>query len=99
LGPYGLKGDKVNSIINRTPLTRSTNSAIGNTAPHVYLADKTIVGSEAIGPVLEEHLVNPELALKPFTAAVYDDFLKDRADQIIREIGKRVAAEPIAEIG
>ena len=65
LRPYGIKGEKANNIANRTPMTRTTNGAIGNTAPHVYLTDKKIVGSEPIKPVLEEHLINPELALEP----------------------------------
>lgn len=97
LGPYGIKGEKANNIANRTPMTRTTNGAIGNTAPHVYLTDKKIVGSEPIKPVLEEHLINPELALEPFTAEVYNNFFRDRTERIIREIGKLVTAEPIFE--
>jgi hypothetical protein len=68
LGPYGLKGEKVNNIANRTPMTRTTNGEIGNTAPHVYLADRRIVGPQAIEPVLTEHLMDPTLALEPFTS-------------------------------
>jgi hypothetical protein len=98
LAPNGLKGDKVNNIANRTPLTRSTNGAIGNTAPHVYLTDTKIVGSKLpIDAALEEHLINPKLALQPFTAEIYDKFLKDRTARIIREIEKLVSAEPIVE--
>jgi hypothetical protein len=97
LGPYGLKGDKVNNIANRTPLTRTTNGEIGNTAPHVYLTDRKVVGSQPIDPVLEEHLINPKLALEPFTAEGYAAFFKDRTERIIREIGKLVSAEPLVE--
>jgi hypothetical protein len=97
LGPYGLKGDIANNIANRTPLTRTTNSDIGNTAPHVYLTDRKIIGPEPIGPILEEHFINHKLALEPFTAEVYKRFLKDRSDRIIREIGNRVSVEPIFE--
>jgi hypothetical protein len=99
LGPYGLKGELANNIANRTPLTRTTNSEIGHDAPHVYLADRKIVGPEPIEPVLEEHLINPSLALEPFTEKVYENFRKDRSERIIREIGKLVSAEPISERG
>jgi hypothetical protein len=101
LGPYGLRGDIANNIANnianRTPLTRTTNGEIGNTAPHLYLTDRKIVGPEPIEPVLEEHFINPKLALAPFTAEVYDKFRKDRTEQIVREIGKLVSSEPIFE--
>jgi hypothetical protein len=97
LGPYGLKGDIVNNIANRTPLTRTTNSDIGNTAPHVYLTDREIVGPEPIEPILKEHLINPEFALEPFTAEGYRKFIKDRTEQIIHQIGIHVSADPIFE--
>jgi hypothetical protein len=98
LGPYGLKGDIVNNIANRTPLTRTTNGSIGNTAPHVYLTDRQTVGSEPVEPVLKEHLINPQLALEPFTTAGYKKFLQDRTEQIIHQIGKHVSADPIFEL-
>ena len=87
----------VNNIANRTPLTRTTNSDIGNTAPHVYLTDREIVGPEPIEPILKEHLINPELALEPFTAEGYRKFIKDRTEQIIHQIGIHVSADPIFE--
>lgn len=59
-----------------------------DTAPHVYLSDRKIVGSEPIEPVLEEHLVSPKIAMEPFTAEVYEKFLRNRSEQIMKEISK-----------
>lgn len=97
LGPYGIKGDKVNNIANRTPLTRNTNGAIGNLAPHVYLADTRIVGAEPIGPVLSEHLIDPNVVLKPFTAELYSQFIADRKTRILEAISTAVEAVPQAD--
>jgi hypothetical protein len=97
LSPYGIKGERVNNIANRTPLTRVTNSAIGNTAPHVYLADSRVVGSEGIDPVISEHLIDPNLVHEPFTEELYERFLADRKRKILASIGEAVNAEPITE--
>jgi hypothetical protein len=97
LGPYGIKGEKVNNIANRTPLTRSTNGAVGNTAPHVYFANSKIVGSDPIEPVISAHLMDPAIVLKPFTAEVYDAFIADRTKRILIAIGKAVGAVPVAD--
>ena len=100
LTPYGIKGDKVNNIANRTPLTRTTNGAIGNTAPHVYLEDMKIIGGDPIQPIISAHLINPALALQPFTAALYDEFLADRRGKnslsSIAEVVEREAVGGIA---
>jgi hypothetical protein len=97
LSPYGIKGEMVNNIANRTPLIRTTNGAIGNAAPHVYIVDRKIVGSEAIAPVISEHLVDSNLIQTPFTAELYDRFLADRKKRILAAIGAAVHAEPISE--
>jgi hypothetical protein len=97
LRPYGIKGERVNNIANRTLLARNTNQEIGNTAPHVYLTDPKIVGSEPIQPTIVAHLIEPDVILKPFTEAVYDQFLIDRSRKIINGIKDAVGAEPLAE--
>ncbi len=98
LGPFGIKGNKVNNVANRTPLTRSTNGAIGKTAPHVYLADFKIVGREPVNPVLLEHLIDPQLVLRPFTAELYNQFLADRTKKIVVAIGDAVDAVPLVDV-
>jgi hypothetical protein len=98
LFPYGIKGEKVNNIANRTPITRATNSAIGNTAPHVYLSDRKVVGLEPIESTLAEHLIDSTLIHKPFSAEVFDQFVADRKKKILTAIGAAVHSEPIAEL-
>jgi len=82
LGPYGIKGEKVNNIANRTPLMRTTNAAIGSKAPHVYLSDAEIVGSEPVEGTVSGHLISPSLVLTRFTLEIYDQFLTDRTKRI-----------------
>jgi hypothetical protein len=97
LRPYGIKGERVNNIANRTLLARNTNQQIGNMAPHVYLADSRIVGPEPIQPIVVGHLIDPDVIFTPFTEAVYDQFLSDRSKKIIDGIKEAVGAEPLAE--
>jgi hypothetical protein len=97
LGPYGIKGERVNNIANRTPLLRSTNGACGNIAPHVYLKDVGIVGMDPIEPTLKLHLINSEIAVQPFTEKVYEQFMVDRTAQIISAISAVVGTEPLQE--
>jgi hypothetical protein len=97
LGPYGIRGDRVNNIANRTPLTRSTNHAMGNSAPHVYMRDIRVVGSNPVEPIIFEHLMKPAIVLEPFTAEVYEKFLADRTQRILNAISAAVSADPVAE--
>jgi hypothetical protein len=63
----------------------------------VYLTDPRIIGSEAIQPTIVGHLIEPDVILKPFTEAVYDQFLIDRSKKIINGIKDAVSAEPLVE--
>jgi hypothetical protein len=97
LAPYGIKGEAVNNIFNRTPLVRDTNSAIGNMAPHVYLGDTRIIGATPIEPILSEHLISPDVALKPFTLELYKEFRADRTQGIMKLVEDVVGVSPQAE--
>lgn len=97
LAPNGFRGEKVNNIANRTPLVRSTNSAIGNLAPHVYLANHEIVGDQPLEDVLTEHLINPRIVLKEFSAELYEEFLASRKKEILATINAAVEADPIPD--
>ena len=87
----------MNNIANRTPLIRMTNAAIGNSAPHVYLTDPKIVGSDPIEDAVSTHLVDFAAVIQPFTAELYDKFLVDRTERIRFAIRTVVGAEPSAE--
>jgi len=99
LAPYGIRGEAANNLANRTSILRTTNASIGNTAPHVYLADAQIVGDEPIGPTLEQHLIDEGLVRTPFTAEVYAKFTSDRTRQILSAVANVVKTEPIADPG
>ncbi|QDT47222.1 hypothetical protein Pan258_12530 [Symmachiella dynata] len=52
------------SIINKTPLSKLSNIAVGGEAPSVYLKkieSKTGISSEALDEILRTHLIDPEL--------------------------------------
>lgn len=97
LAPYGIKGEMVNNIFNRTPLIRDTNSAIGNMAPHVYLRDSRVVGATPIEPILSQHLINPDIGFKPFTQELYREFRADRTKKILNLIEAVVGSAPQAD--
>jgi hypothetical protein len=97
LRPYGIRGERVNNIANRTLLTRTTNQEIRNTAPRVYLTDTKIVGPNPVDPTVVGHLIDPSIILKPFMAEVYNEFLTDRSNKLIHAIRDAVDADPLAE--
>jgi hypothetical protein len=98
LEPYGIKGERVNTIANRTPLLEATNLKITNQAPHVYLADADACGPDGVpDAVLAQHCIDPAVARQPFTAELYQSFLDKRTAALMQRIAGLVKAEPIAE--
>lgn len=98
LGPYGIKGNVVNNIANRTPLLRDTNKAIGNDAPHVYVNNIDIVGPKGLSDdTRKRHCVSGELLSKPFSRDGYDEFVKDRAARLLEHIQGLVGAAPLPD--
>jgi hypothetical protein len=95
LHPYGIKGDAVNSILNRTPLLKQTNQAIGNQAPHVYLHDRSLAGPGGVpDDVLSEHAIPAETVRKPFTDQIFKQFLADRSQLLMSLIEELVGLPP-----
>ncbi len=98
LGPYGIKGETANNIANRTPILRSTNNAIKNDAPQVYLEKTEIVGAKGLrNDILEEHCIDPKIARTPFTKDVYERFIKSRTIRVLKLISELVGTEPIED--
>lgn len=97
LAPYGIKAEAANNVANRTPLLRATNAAIGNDAPHVYLADAKILGGSPVGPTLTEHLIDEGLVRTPFSEDAFEKFKNDRCQKIMEAVAEVVKSEPIAE--
>jgi hypothetical protein len=98
LGPYGIKGNTVNNITNRTPLLSATNLAIGNDAPHVYLNNPDIVGTRGIPEeALRQHCASSAILITPFSKEVFEQFSRDRARRLLEHIGRLVEAEPLPD--
>ena len=83
-GRSNLKGDKVHSILNRSPLTADTNrNIISDRLPNAYLPDLIKKNSEAaVRGILESHFIS-DVALKillrdPFTPADFEAFIAER---------------------
>ena len=90
LNDKGIKGDKVNNILNRTLIASRTNRKINKKAPSEYLEDmKSELGSESkVEDVLSTHFINR----KAYTAMKnddYDGFLEAREEELMKEIKKR----------
>lgn len=89
-----LPKNKWNSVVNKTPLSYSTNREIGGVAPSVYLAkieEKGKVESNVLDSYLETHLIDASLC----RADNFDEYFLDRAKKILDLIenvtGKKIS--------
>lgn len=77
---------KWNSVVNKTPLSASTNRIIGGSAPSVYMEkiekDGHVTSSD-LDAFIETHAVNPELVRKDD----FDDYFVQRAKLLVQMIG------------
>ncbi|WP_062014893.1 DUF262 domain-containing protein [Aureimonas sp. AU4] len=82
----GIKPDRFDSIINKTPLAYRTNRIIGGAAPSAYLA-KLDAGASHTPPIasgdldeaLKSHLITPKL----LRADDFEGFMTDRQHQLL----------------
>ena len=85
-----LDGDRIHSILNRTPLTAETNrKVIHDRLPNLYLREMIEHnGEDRVRAILATHLVSPEalsiLLRDPFTPDDYNAFIAER-QRTIRE--------------
>lgn len=79
---HGISADRYDSIVNKTPLTASSNRMIGGAAPCDYLAlveGRQGLSAEAMDAVLRSHLIDPALLrVSSPTVADFDRFYEDR---------------------
>ena len=83
------------SIVNKTPLSRETNIAIGGAAPSVYLKrieDKYEFSSEELDEILRTHLIEPEHLRN-------DDFyaFSNARIEALSEVISRAMARPVVK--
>lgn len=85
-------GSKINSILNRTPLSPETNrNIIRNRMPNEYLKEMLEKNDEdKFYRVLESHLISRKavdiLLRDPFTAEDYNEFIEERKKSILAAI-------------
>jgi hypothetical protein len=94
-------GKAINSILNRTPISDTTNRhIISNRMPHDYIQEMLDNNeSNQVYQVFESHLVSRQavdiLLRKPFTKADFDEFLEERGRSIIEAIQTQLIDEKI----
>jgi hypothetical protein len=92
----GIPQGKYNSIINKTPLSADSNSAIGGDAPSVYLRrieKKHSLSPEKLDAVLRSHLIAPEHLRNDNFGAFYEERMRAMADVIANAMEKAVVQE------
>ena len=85
-----------NSIINKSPLSRSSNASIGGDAPSVYLRrieERHSVSSADLDLILRSHLIHPEHLRNDDFEGFFDARLKALSGLISDAMGKAVVAE------
>jgi len=96
-------GDKINSILNRTPMSLETNrTIIHKELPNVYLKkmfDDNSSNTEKVYKVLESHLISRkavEILLRAdFKKEDYFEFINERKKTIIDAIRYKIISEEI----
>jgi Protein kinase domain len=83
--------DKVDCILNKTPLTARTNRRIGGVAPSIYLDRAERNGAVQIQSIVQSHL----MALDALRRDDFDAFIRERARLLIDRV-EAVTGKPIA---
>lgn len=92
----GLERKVFDSIINKTPLSKESNIAIGGVAPSVYLArieKKTGVSSADLDEILRTHLIEPEFLRADDFDGFYQARMNALSDLIGTAMGKAVVLD------
>ena len=98
-GKKYMKGNLINTILNRTPLTSETNrNFIKDRLPNTYLREMINNNDEkSVNMILESHLISPtalEILLRdPFTPDDFDAFITERRRTILNAIENLVIKE------
>lgn len=87
----------MNSVVNKTPLSKRTNIQIGKSAPSVYLAAierRHEIDPQALDVILTTHVIDPAI----LRSDDFEQFYEARFEQLLQRIesavGKQIAREP-----
>lgn len=84
------------AVVNKTPLSKASNIAIGGDAPSVYLKrieQKQGLSAEALDQILVSHLIDPAHLRNDDFAAFFESRLKSLGDLIGHAMAKPVVDE------
>jgi hypothetical protein len=87
-----------NSIVNKTPLSKASNIAIGGVAPSVYLArieQKHGISSATLDAILRSHLIEPAT----LRSDDFDAFLEARMNALADLVGKAMDKPVVDQLG
>ncbi|CAM3482601.1 DUF262 domain-containing protein [Deinococcus saxicola] len=87
--------DRYNSVVNKTPLTATTNRRIGKKAPSVYLAD--LQGTQVTDARMDEILRTHVIDVQAMRADHFDDFYDARKASLLKRIENAMKKPVIAE--
>lgn len=92
LGLNSIKGDEVNTILNRTLISQKANEKIKDAQPYIYLNDKNVIGNDKFTKEdLDTHYINGNILTQAFSNELYNEFKEDRKNRIIEVIKKKVS--------
>lgn len=83
---YNIKGNKANTILNRTLISEESNLKIKDKSPSAYLRDKKIIGNEFSSQELLRHCIHKDIIFNTFTEQSFEDFKAKRKQLIIELI-------------
>lgn len=77
----GIDARRYNCIVNRTPISATTNRELGGRAPSIYLArlEQAGISRERLDEILRSHFIEPE----KLRADDFDSFFNSRAQMLI----------------
>ena len=86
-----IQEDKIDSILNRTPLLQETNIKIKNKKPSKYVKEiaRKLKDETALEKLMKTHLISPK-ALKCLRQDDFDGFIKERNISIKKELKKTI---------
>jgi len=93
----GIKSDKYNSIINKTPLSASTNRKIGGQAPSKYLLriqEDAQIDDAAMDKILASHFI----CAGALRADDFKSFFKARKEALLEAIEKAMGKKVIRKV-
>jgi hypothetical protein len=93
----GLSNPLMDSVVNKTPLSKRTNIQVGKKAPSIYLAlieDRDGIDAEALDAILMTHVIDPTILRHDDFERFYEARFEQLLQRIESAIGKQIAREP-----